>query len=61
MDEKRLREGDVEPRAWLASDGHSSEIVPRGDADVVRDDLSRRRQLHRALTQREEGERWPCG
>ena len=60
MDEKSPREGNVEPRGWLAPDDDLNEKVARDARDGVRDELSERR-LPSALTERERAERWPCG
>ncbi len=62
MDEQKPRDGDVEPRAWHASDDDSHETAVRERSPSTHDELSRRRQqLHRALTDSERAERWPCG
>lgn len=54
MDEKKLRERDVELR-----------VVKGGFEDErkeILDDLTRRREeQRRVLTERERTERWPCG
>jgi len=60
MDEKSPREGNVEPRGWLAADDDLNEKGARGKWDDVHDEQSRRR-LPGALTERERTERWPCG
>jgi hypothetical protein len=60
MDEKKPRDGDIEPRAWHASDDDLHETAVRDP--VPHDELSRRRQqFRRALTDHERAERWPCG
>jgi len=62
MDEKKPRDGDVEPRAWHASDDDLHETAVRDPSPPMNDNLSRRREgFRRALTDRERAERWPCG
>lgn len=60
MDEKKPRDGDVEPRAWRAPDEDLHETAVRDP--LPHDELSCRRHPFRdVLTDRERAERWPCG